>query len=152
MRILRHLDLPPVYLLLVGAGMSLLDSAVPLVRFSNGDALSVAGSVIALAGLVPAILAAWRMWRARTTIHPHHQPSALVTGGIFALSRNPIYVTDLLLLEGWALHLGSLSPWIGLPVFMIVVTWRFIRPEEDRLRETFGDAYTAYCQRVRRWI
>ncbi|MCB2011261.1 MAG: isoprenylcysteine carboxylmethyltransferase family protein [Geminicoccaceae bacterium] len=149
---LRSLDLPPVYMLLSGLVMYGLDRWVPVWTLPSQDTLRMAGVWVAVAGLVPAILAAVRMFRARTTVHPHHQPSALVTDGIFALSRNPIYVTDVLLLAGWALWLGSLSAWLGLPLFVTVVTRRAIRPEEARLAATFGRAYDDYRARVRRWL
>lgn len=149
---LRHLDLPPVYMLLTGLLMYALDSWVPLIRLPGHETLAVLGGWVIGLGLVPAVLAAWRMVRLRTTVHPHHQPSVLVTDGVFALSRNPIYVGDTILLGGWALMLGSLTPWLGLPLFVVIVTRRAILPEEVRLQAKFGAAYTDYCRRVRRWI
>ena len=149
---LRSLDLPPVHLLLVAALMWGADRLLPLYRPQAFQSLGEASIALAITGLLPAVIAAFQMFRARTTVHPHHQPEALVTSGIFALSRNPIYVTDVLLLAAWALYLGSLAPWLGLPLFIVIVTRRFIEPEEARLEAAFGESYRAYRAKVRRWI
>ena len=75
-----------------------------------------------------------------------------MTSGIFALSRNPIYVTDVLLLVAWALWLGSLVSWTGPPLFVAIVTRRFILPEEAKLAASFGESYESYKAKVRRWL
>ena len=53
--------------------------------------------------------AALSFLRARSTIVPHEQPAKLITGGLYRLSRNPIYLADLLLLGGLALVWGSVA-------------------------------------------
>ena len=137
---------------LVGVLMAMLDYWVPVWRRSLDTGINNMAIVLAAIALLPAIIAVMQMVRAKTSVHPHHQPEALVTNGIFALSRNPIYVTDLLLLTSLALWLGSLSPWLGPPLFVAVVTKRSILVEEQRLESVFGDSYRAYKARVRRWI
>ena len=57
-----------------------------------------------------------------------------------------------ILLSGVALALGSLSPWIMLPLFVWIITKRFIVKEEAMLTDTFDDEYLDYCKRVRRWL
>jgi len=92
--------------------------------------------------------------RAGTTINPVRieDASALVTGGIYRVTRNPMYVglTGLLL----ALVTGLARPWLFVgPLFFIVFITRFqIIPEERAMQAKFGEAYTAYCHRVRRWL
>ena len=91
---------------------------------------------------------------ARTTIDPVHidQASALVTTGIYRVTRNPMYVALTALLCTWAAYLGT--PWvIAGPILFAAFINRFqIIPEERMLRTLFGDAYAAYCQHVRRWL
>jgi protein-S-isoprenylcysteine O-methyltransferase Ste14 len=75
-----------------------------------------------------------------------------VTGGVFQFSRNPMYLGLLLILTGWAMGLGTASPWMVPPVFVIVVTLLQIIPEEQALEKLFGEQYVEYRRRVARWI
>ncbi|TXH51970.1 MAG: isoprenylcysteine carboxylmethyltransferase family protein [Burkholderiaceae bacterium] len=90
----------------------------------------------------------------RTTVNPlsPHKASALVTGGVYRVTRNPMYVGMLCLLLAWAAHLASWLPLAGPALFVLYITRFQIRPEERVLRQLFGDAYTQYASRVRRWI
>jgi protein-S-isoprenylcysteine O-methyltransferase Ste14 len=92
--------------------------------------------------------------RSRTTLNPIEpsRASHLVTAGIFAFSRNPMYLGLVLLLIGWALWLGTASPWFVPPLFAIFLYAAQIVPEEGALETLFGDAYIAYRQKVARWI
>jgi len=57
-----------------------------------------------------------------------------------------------LVLAGVAITVGALSALIVPPLFMLIVYRRYVLPEEEMLRELFGDEYLAYCARVRRWL
>jgi protein-S-isoprenylcysteine O-methyltransferase Ste14 len=89
---------------------------------------------------------------ARTTVLPHRRSDALIAGGPFALSRNPIYLGEAILLAGLGLLNGSIWYWLVIPVFVIAVTRMAILREEAHLEARFGDAYRAYKARVRRWV
>ena len=147
---LRWLDWPPVWL----AGFVALAwvMAMPVFEGAAARGLFWAGVVIGLGGTALMGLAALAMVRARTTIVPRQAPSALVTGGVFALSRNPIYLGDLMILAGLSLIWQS---WLGLvlvPVLGRVLAVRFIEGEEARLRAAFGAEAEAWMARVRRWL
>lgn len=90
--------------------------------------------------------------RARTTIIPFRESTSLVTGGPFQFSRNPIYLSMVLLLLGIAFLFGSLSPFLIVPLFALIIDRVFILGEESMLRVTFADDYETYCRQVRRWI
>ena len=92
--------------------------------------------------------------RAGTTVNPMDPAKAtqLVTGSVFGLSRNPMYLGLTLLLVGWAVWLGSASPWIVPPLFAYVITLVQIIPEERALERLFGAQYADYRSRVARWI
>lgn len=109
--------------------------------------LAALGGAVALAGLL-----AFR--RARTTFNPltPERSRALVTGGIYRVTRNPMYLGMLLVLAGWGLWLGNAASWLGLPLSMGLLTLLQIRPEECILRARFGAAFDAYAARVRRWL
>jgi protein-S-isoprenylcysteine O-methyltransferase Ste14 len=84
------------------------------------------------------IAAGARFRQSRTTFDPSKPGAAscLVTDGVFRFSRNPMYLGLLLLLVGWALLLGTVSPWFVPPLFVIVITVAQIVPEEQA-RGTF---------------
>lgn len=102
---------------------------------------------IAVAGL-------GQFYRRGTTISPIslEKSSVLVTNGVYAFSRNPMYLSLLLILIAWFFWLGALSAVIGLPLFVLLMNYLQIKPEENMLNNLFGEAYRAYCRKVRRWL
>ena len=79
------------------------------------------------------------------------EPDKLVTTGIFGLSRNPIYVAFGLVLLGEFLAFPN---WILL-VYPVAAGWlihRQVLREEDSLQAHYGQSYSEYCQRVRRYV
>lgn len=106
-----------------------------------------------LAGLI-AFVAFAALFRARTTFDPLHPARArrLVTHGIFRLSRNPLYVSLLLLLVAYAVRIDSLLVWLAPAAYVAYVTRFQIIPEERILEQKFGAAFTTYRQRTRRWV
>ena len=107
---------------------------------------------MALAGGALIGLAAIEFARHRTTIVPHQTPQRMISSGVFAFSRNPIYLGDTLILAGLCLRWEALAGIALVPAFVWIVTRRFIVPEELRLSREFGAAFAAYAARVRRWI
>jgi protein-S-isoprenylcysteine O-methyltransferase Ste14 len=92
--------------------------------------------------------------RARTTINPMKPgaSSAMVSGGVYRITRNPMYVGLVLLLCGWSVYLGSPWAWLAPLAFAAYVTRFQIVPEERVLARLFGAEYAAYRARVRRWL
>lgn len=145
---MRLFDWPPVWTAL----FTLVAVAMGLVWSPLGDGAVVGGIAVVAAALALMGWAAVTMTRARTAILPRKTPDALVTGGPFAFSRNPIYLADLCFVAGLALVMGQ--PLGLLLVWPLARTLerRFIAGEEARLAQAFGAAYEAYRARVRRWI
>ncbi len=90
--------------------------------------------------------------RHRTTVNPYRGAVALCTTGPYAMSRNPIYVADGLVLLGASLILATAWPLVFAPAVWALVRWGVIRHEEAHLQAAFGDAYASYRRRVRRWL
>jgi protein-S-isoprenylcysteine O-methyltransferase Ste14 len=113
------------------------------------SSISVGGGVLFVVG---AAIAGWG-WltfrRARTTTVPGQKPSLMVTWGPYRFSRNPMYVGLTLAYLGEAGLLQQLWPVILLP---LTVAYVVIPVEEGKLREVFGEEYTGYQARVRRWL
>lgn len=112
-------------------------------------------AVIALAGIAICTLGIVSFRRARTTVDPTRpaKASALVVGGVYRLSRNPMYLGFLLLLLAWGVLLSHLPSLLLAPLVFVLYLNRFqITPEEQALESLFGDEYRAYKREVRRWL
>lgn len=116
------------------------------------DLLFALGWLMVLAALALDFGAMRTMRKAQTTILPHRAADHLVTGGPFALSRNPIYLGNTTLMVAVGFIAGSLWFVLLAPVAAILTTFLAIRPEERHLAERFGKRYRDYQKKVRRWI
>jgi len=143
---------PPLVAVLTAVGMSLLLGNGQ--KFEPGFALNLIYTLLLNLSWVIAACALAVMWRARTTINPMHpeRSSALVTTGIYAWSRNPMYVSLLCLLIAYSLELGRVAAVFGPVLFVSYVTRFHILPEERALEARFGKAYRDYKRSVRRWL
>ncbi len=144
---------PPVYALGTGGMMWWLDRSWPLLSWPE-SVLNTTGLVIIALALLADVWSLGLFRRTRTSPNPMRPEAAskLVVRGLYRISRNPMYLGLLIVLFGWWLYLGSLSPLLMLPVFVRVLTVQQIVPEEKVLEEKFGAEYLAYKQQVRRWI
>ena len=88
----------------------------------------------------------------KANMMPHKPATHLLTSGPFAHSRNPIYLADILILLGVSLWTGSIVGFLSVPVFFLILERRFIRPEENRLEEAFGEDFRRYKSETRRWL
>lgn len=104
---------------------------------------------------VPFAFAIWavRVFRSNNTpINPLGKVAGVVDDGPFAITRNPIYLTQMVMYAGGALLFDLPWAWpLMIPVFL-GLHFGVILPEERYLTATFGEAYLAYKARVRRWI
>ena len=110
------------------------------------------GMVIVLGGLIIGGVGSRTFVRLRTNLNTFKNPDRLVTDGIFALSRNPMYLGFTLMLAGAVLVVDRATPVVFVLVFFAVAQFWYIPFEERRMRETFGDLYLAYSRNTRRWI
>jgi protein-S-isoprenylcysteine O-methyltransferase Ste14 len=78
--------------------------------------------------------------------------SALVTGGVYRLTRNPMYLGLLLDLLAWAVFLWAPLALAVLPIFVLYIHRFQIVSEERALSSLFGSEYADYKQLVRRWL
>lgn len=106
---------------------------------------------IICAGLI-VVSAVRAMNRAHTAINPSRPTTAIVLDGVFAMSRNPIYLSMTLLYIGIALLFNALWALLLLLPLLIVVQIGVIKREEIYLERKFGDEYLQYKARVRRWV
>lgn len=143
---------PPLWALLLLAatyGLSLLPGLNTLPIWPTRP-LGLSVIVGALAILFGAML----QFRLNNTQLMPNSPTnnALVTGGIFGITRNPMYLAMTLFCLGGALWLGRPIMLLAPVLMFAVANWVFIPFEEAKMRRQFGDSFDAYCRRVRRWL
>ena len=150
----NRLPWPPVVFAAAAALAVALHLLWPLPWFGApfADFLFAIGVVLGLAAIGLALAALRALRRAGTTVLHRRAVDHLVTGGPFALSRNPIYLAGALLMTAAALVLGI--AWF-LPAAVLagfVTQLVSIVHEERHLADRFGKRYRDYQKRVRRWI
>ena len=144
---------PPFLALALGLAMWGASYAFPPVIAGGPLRYVISALLFALAAAfgAPAVRA---FGRARTTIDPVHvdRASAVVTSGVYGLTRNPMYVGLTCLLLSWSAFLTV--PWtlVGPLVFVLFIDRFQIVPEERAMAARFGEVYAAYQSRVRRWL
>ncbi len=152
----RWLDLkvPPVVVWLVFAGamfgvtrLAPEGSHALHARAALALALVAIGVALAIAGVIT-------FRRRHTTVNPltPGASSAVVSSGVYRVSRNPMYLGSLLALAGWAVYLSNLGAALLLPAYSAYLTQYQIKPEERALLAKFGPEFARYMSSVRRWI
>ncbi len=117
-----------------------------------GSLLVLPGQLLGVAAIVIAVVAVVQFQVAGTNVEPTKPAHELVTNGIYALSRNPIYLAFILLGTGLALAFDAPLVLIATAIAVPILRWGVIAREETYLAAEFGDAYDAYRRRVGRWF
>ena len=91
---------------------------------------------------------------AKTSIDPLRpfKSTSLITNDIYKYSRNPMYFGYLLILLSSSVYLGNVISIIIIPLFIFIINFIQIIPEEETLKDLFGPTYDEYLSKVRRWI
>lgn len=142
---------PPLYYGIAFAVGVVIQQIVPL-DIPALPATTPIGLTVLIAGSALCVAAVVAVVRHHTTIVPHHPVSALLTGGAYRVSRNPMYTGLALIVGGGSLIAGTWWPLILLPVALTAVRRLVIDPEERYLTTRFGPSYTTYRATVRRWL
>jgi protein-S-isoprenylcysteine O-methyltransferase Ste14 len=143
--------LPPTYLLLAIVAMVVVHFAVPITTIIPTP-WNLLGLIPLGIGMVLNTLADRAFHEAETTVKPFEASAALLTDGVFSMTRHPMYVGFVMILLGLALLLRSLMPFAIVVIFGVFIDRAFIRIEEEMLREQFGEAWETYTSQARRWI
>ena len=146
--------LPPLIYVAAIAISIILHALYPLPWIGEplSDILFAVG-LLAIAAVVALFVTAIRtMHQAKTTLNPNGVPDHLVTSGPFAITRNPMYLANTLLLIGVAL-ISGIAWFLILALVAAFATQKLaIEREEKILAEKFGKRYRDYSRKVRRWI
>lgn len=110
------------------------------------------GMFLLLVSFMLVVLAIRELVRAKTTFDVRKPSTAIVDKGVFRFSRNPMYLSGILLYMGIASVINSF--WIALFLIplIVVIQQGVIKPEEKYLEQKFGENYLQYKTKVRRWL
>ena len=140
---------PPAYALLTLMVCKGLDTLFPVPVDTYWPAV---GAVIAAPGLGLIFWAWLHFFLNKTTPIPTGEPSALVTGGPYRFSRNPMYLGLLIILASVPFFTGSLLYFLSPLGFFLIVDCLFIPYEETRLESLFGTEFISFKLRVKKWL
>ena len=139
--------------LLIGAtGPVAALAGLPAITVLDHAAVQAAGVVSAVAGVVATLAAQSSMgasWRIGVA---EDERTALVTGGAFALVRNPIFTAMIITAAGLAAMVPNAVALAGLVLTIVSIEMQVRAVEEPHLLRTHGDAYAAYAARVGRFL
>ena len=143
--------LPPfIFIAFLALGV-LLHRLLPL-HFIESPIRNLIGAIFIVYAVLTAGLAFHQMRKAGTNVDVRKPSTTVVTGGIYKHTRNPMYVSMVLLLIAFSILLNNIWITILTPFFIIVIQKGVIEREEIYLEDKFGTEYTSYKKNVRRWI
>lgn len=147
-----HRSIHPPIIALVYIGLAILLGWLLPFSLPDSSIIKIAGLGIIAVGLVLGFSAFNEFRKAHTTLDPHGSVKALVTKGIYQVTRNPIYLGFLLMVIGFPLNSGYYSGLVVAPFFMVTMNRLVIEKEEAYLEKKFKEEYTGYKSSVRRWL
>ena len=152
MKILELKIHPPIVLVLCLGLVYILSHYLPILAIPS--MLSGLYWYIGITGVLVALAGIWEFRKAKTTINPTkpEKTSHLVSGGIYRITRNPMYLGMVCIITAAIFKFGNYFGFISLPCFMLYITQFQIKPEERIIESIFGEQYVAYKKKVRRWL
>lgn len=144
---------PPVVAIIVAGVMWVLAREVAVSNYEASNKVTICG-VLAVLGFLIDVAGLWLFMKAKTTVNPIQpsKASSLVTTGVYRYTRNPMYIGNFIFLLAWFVWLGSVYGFIGLILYVVYMNQFQIKPEEKALLSLFGNEYSLYCSKVRRWV
>lgn len=141
---------PLIYAFGLGAGL-LLGKWIPS-RWLPAAISRLLGWILVIAACTLAVPSLAIFLHLKTAIRPDRPATALVLGGPYRLTRNPMYLSLALLYAGIAILYQSIWALLFLFPVLFFIDRHVIVPEELYLERRFGSTYAQYRARVRRWI
>jgi protein-S-isoprenylcysteine O-methyltransferase Ste14 len=86
------------------------------------------------------------------TLAPWSPPARLVEVGLYRRTRNPMYISVILVLLGWAVSFASAGLYVYAAAVAVAFHLRVVFGEEPRLARNYGDRWREYARRVPRWL
>lgn len=143
---------PIIYAVIFLAGI-LLQKNYPLsLSFFKSDLATISGIVFIAVTFLIVFVSIRQFVISRNTIITVKPATSLQTTGIYAISRNPMYIGLLMLYLALSFLVGNWWNFILLPLLVLIIQFMVIKKEERYLEREFGATYVEYKRKVRRWI
>lgn len=142
---------PPLIFVALWLAGYLLQQIIP-VHLGMSQWGKVIGSVFILVSLVSLLALLITYWRNKTAIEPWKPTRYMITTGLYAWSRNPIYTSLCLLTISVGLFFNNLWILLSFIPAAVLVYYSAIKKEEAYLEKKFAEDYLRYKARVRRWL
>ena len=142
---------PPRIAMMLLALAALLRMVLPI-DWTGLPAFLFPGIALAALGFGVMIRAWWLFKLHETAICPTATTTTFISGDIYKLTRNPMYLGMIFMVIGIALLAGSWLFYLVTAVYALLLNCVFCRYEEQDLLQQYGDEYAEYVARVRRWF
>jgi len=147
-----HVPPPFIYAVVFGLAM-IAKSQFPIdIQLLSSHQIHILDWVLIIFAFGILIPGLWRFWRSKNTLITFRPAKSLQTTGIYAYTRNPMYLALLVLYVGLACLSENCWALIFLPVLFVIIQNYIIYPEERYLERAFGEEFKIYKSKVRRWI
>jgi protein-S-isoprenylcysteine O-methyltransferase Ste14 len=145
---------PPLFYVIIFLLSVVLQKSYAIKKafFFHGTMAIILGLIFILTGLIFSVPALLQFFKSKNTIIPFKAASSLQISGIYSVSRNPMYLGLLFQYLGLALIIGNWWTIFLIPMVFLLVHYLIIVPEEKYLLRAFGNSYSEYTRKVRRWI
>ncbi|HTK21934.1 MAG TPA: isoprenylcysteine carboxylmethyltransferase family protein [Mucilaginibacter sp.] len=144
---------PPVIYALIFLLSLLLQKLFPIsALFFKSQIAAVLGYLFVAFSIIFSLPAIVKFIRSKNTLITIKPANSLQTDGVYTITRNPMYLGLLFLYTGIAFFAGNWWTFILIPMVVIVISTYVIGREEKYLSDVFGQDYTSYKIKVRRWI
>jgi protein-S-isoprenylcysteine O-methyltransferase Ste14 len=144
---------PPLFYVLTFFVAVLIQKRIPIDdAFFHVKAIKAAGVIFLIIALFFLLRSLRQFFLTKNTIILIRPASSLQTTGIYAITRNPMYVGLAILYLGVTCFIGNWWNLILLPFLILIVQEYIIKREEKYLELEFGSEYEAYKNKVRRWL
>lgn len=142
---------PPVFMLLTVLLMILLSNYAPIARWLNYP-WRYFGIVLIILGFGLGLGSGLFFRKLGTNPKPGAKATLVVTKGPFKYTRNPMYISLMIIVTGVSILLGTISPLFLIPILFIILHTQFVLREERLMEKWFGEAYLEYKNKTPRWL
>lgn len=144
---------PPLFYVLTFLAAVFIQKRIPLSGiFFHTPAANITGVILLIIALFFLIKSLRQFFITKNTVVLIKPATSLQTTGIYAISRNPMYVGLAILYLGIACFIGNWWNIILLPLLILIIQVYIIRREEKYLESAFGQEYEKYKTKTRRWL
>lgn len=144
---------PPLLYVLIFIAAIFIQKKIPIdSEIFNTTMIKIAGSVFLIIALFFLIRSLRQFFLTKNTVILIKPATSLQTSGIYAITRNPMYVGLAFVYLGITCFIGNWWNIIFFPLLILIVQEYVIKREEKYLEAEFGKQYIDYKSKVRRWL